>query len=156
MPFHKLKKQIIEQLGLSEQQIKPDQDNLELAVACLLIEMCQADSQTDDVELNIVARELQQHYKLDSNIVDELIHQALLRNNKDTSFHPYVNIVNEQATVEEKTKILLQMWQVAYADNKLDKYEEHYMRRLSELLRLPHRVLIQTKHKVQADLNAEP
>ena len=37
------------------------------------------------------------------------------------------------------------MWEIAYADGKLDKYEEHYLRKVSELLYIPHSQFIQQK-----------
>jgi len=40
---------------------------------------------------------------------------------------------------------------MAYADHELDKYEEHLLRRLAELLHVPHKDFIQTKHKTLKD-----
>ena len=40
---------------------------------------------------------------------------------------------------------------VAYADGHVDKYEEHYLRKLGNLLYVPHSVFIQTKLEVQRE-----
>jgi hypothetical protein len=37
------------------------------------------------------------------------------------------------------------MWRVAYADRRLDKYEEYQIRRLAELLHVPHQAYIRAK-----------
>ena len=39
------------------------------------------------------------------------------------------------------------LWRVAYADGDLDKYEEHLVRRIADLIHVPHSVFIRMKHK---------
>ncbi len=41
------------------------------------------------------------------------------------------------------------MWLVAYADGNLDKYEEHLIRQVAELIYVPHRDYIQCKLAAQ-------
>ena len=41
--------------------------------------------------------------------------------------------------------MLTAMWRVAFADGDLDKYEEHLIRRTTELLRLDHSDFIRAK-----------
>ncbi len=155
MPFRDLIKQVYQNLGLSDDESVDEQTSLELAVTCLLIEMCEADQQTDPLELVAVTHALTTQYDLAPDLVIQLIEQARHRSHSEVSFHPYVNIVNELASQDEKREILLQMWRVAYADNALDKYEEHYLRRLADLLRLSHRVFMQTKHEVMDERRSD-
>jgi uncharacterized tellurite resistance protein B-like protein len=41
------------------------------------------------------------------------------------------------------------VWRVVYADGKVDKYEEYLMRKLSFLLNIDHRKMIEAKLKVK-------
>jgi uncharacterized tellurite resistance protein B-like protein len=40
-------------------------------------------------------------------------------------------------------------WEVVYADEKLNSYEDHFVHRLAKLLRLEHADLIEAKLKVK-------
>jgi uncharacterized tellurite resistance protein B-like protein len=42
------------------------------------------------------------------------------------------------------------MWRVAYADERLDKYEEHLIRKISDLIYVSHRDFIRTKHSARS------
>ena len=55
--------------------------------------------------------------------------------------------INKHYSREQKTELLEQLWRVAFADGKLDKYEEHLVRKLAELLHVPHTRFVATKHR---------
>jgi len=40
------------------------------------------------------------------------------------------------------------LWQIAYADACLDRYEEALVRKIAELIHVPHREFMQAKHRV--------
>jgi len=42
------------------------------------------------------------------------------------------------------------MWEVAYADGRIDRYEEHLIRKISELLHLSHKDFITGKQIARA------
>ena len=39
------------------------------------------------------------------------------------------------------------MWKMAFADGSIDRYEEHLIRRVSDLIYVPHVNFIEAKHK---------
>ena len=41
------------------------------------------------------------------------------------------------------------LWRVAYADGCLDPYEEALVRKIADLIYVPHRDFIRTKHRVR-------
>lgn len=43
------------------------------------------------------------------------------------------------------------LWRVAFADGRLDRYEEHLIRRIADLLHLPHRDFIRAKLRAQGE-----
>jgi len=57
-------------------------------------------------------------------------------------------VINQTFSREEKIKIIEAAWKIIYADEKLDKYEDHYVHVLADLLRLRHDELIDAKLKV--------
>ena len=57
--------------------------------------------------------------------------------------------MNEHFSAPEKVDLFSCLWQVAYADGRIDKYEEHLLRRIADLLHISHRDFIRTKLAVQ-------
>ena len=64
-------------------------------------------------------------------------------------------LINRHFSQEEKNHIVELLWEVAYADGELDKYEEHLVRKLADLIYVPHRSFIRAKHRAKARLGAE-
>jgi len=64
------------------------------------------------------------------------------------SLYEFTETIDKSLAVEDKIRIVEMLWEIAYADGDLDKYEEHLMRKLADLLHLSHRQLIQAKHRV--------
>lgn len=122
------------------------------AAAALLLEMTEADLEVDPEERDAVRRALAQTFGLDQHAIEQLLHRAEAEMNREASYHPHVETVNDLCGPEDKAAIVEQMWRVAFADGDLDKYEEHYLRKLCRLLHVPHRVFIQTRHKVEQEL----
>ncbi len=118
------------------------------AAAALMIEMCEADFATDPAELEAVAKALQEVFSLTPAVIDELIEQSRRNNTAEISYHPHVETINRLCGQPEKAAIVRSLWRVAAADGHIDKYEEHYLRRLCELIHVPHRVFVQTRNEV--------
>ncbi len=122
--------------------------DVEYAAAALMIEMCEADLAVAPDELRVVSQALSEVFGLGPARVSELIAAAKSRSQQDVSYYPHVEVVNQLCGPVEKERIVECLWKVAAADGRIDKYEEHYLRRLCQLLHLPHRVFIQTKHRI--------
>ncbi|MDO3386965.1 TerB family tellurite resistance protein [Gilvimarinus sp. SDUM040013] len=114
------------------------EDDKQLAAAALLMEVAAADSVFEPAELGAFKQELQNVYKLSAQEVDELQARAGSRQENATSLYQFTQVVNDQCSREEKFNLIKSMWQVALADGELDKYEEHIIRRVAELIYLSH------------------
>jgi uncharacterized tellurite resistance protein B-like protein len=122
---------------------------LEYAAAALLLEMCDSDLKRDDHELEAVRKALADTYTLSEEEIDGLIERATREGARQVSFYPHVEVVNEICSPEQKALIVEQLWRIAFADGRLDKYEEHYLRKLCDLIHVPHRTYLQTRHRVE-------
>ena len=122
-----------------------------MAAAVLLVEISRADMQMAEAELAVVRETLAQQFGLSRQDVDALLREARTEQDNSVSMQPYVAALNASASHEEKRALLQALWRVAYADGVLDQYEEHMMRRISELLFLSHADFIQTKLAVTGD-----
>lgn len=124
------------------------------AVAALLMEVMMADNDVNDKEVEQVKRFLKDVTELGSDI-DALYEEAKVGIDKANDLYQFTKVINEQATLEQKMDLLKGLWRVAFADGDLDAYEDHRIRRISELLFMPHSEFMQAKLAVQAELRKD-
>jgi len=125
-----------------------EQKVMHLASAALLLEVSRADFDIQEEELKSIADSLTSRFNFSKQEADSLIELARTEQDSHVSIHPFVKIINDGCTAVEKSLLLEDLWKVAYADDKLDKYEEYQLRKIADLLYIPHSTFIQTKLKV--------
>lgn len=116
-----------------------------LAVAQLLLEIARADLSKTAPEIATIRGHLAKAYGLNDAELDTLMAEAEAHVERSVSLHATVQTVNQQLSAEDKAQLVGTLWRVAYADGKLDPYEEALLRRLADLLYVPHSVFIREK-----------
>lgn len=125
-------------IGGSRDDIKTDPHRrLHLAAAALLIEMARIDYAEDPEEIDSVIRLLQSHFGLGGEQTDELVRLASEEADRMTSYYQFTSTINRECDVSDKAIILKLLWQIAYADGRIDKYEEHMIRKIANLIHVP-------------------
>lgn len=123
--------------------------SLELASAALLFEISRADHDVSHIEKDEIANAMRQVFKLADDELDELMSAADEAVTHAVSLYDFTGVVNDQFDREQKIQLIEMLWQVAFADDKLDQYEEYYVRKIAELLHVSHKDYIKTKLRVQ-------
>ncbi len=126
----------------------PLEHRLQMATAALMVEMLDADEQVSSEEEKKLRHILKQRFTLNTEEIEALISLAHNEKHEATDYFAFTSLINEHYTQQQKIKLVEDLWQLAYADSELDKYEEHLLRRLADLLHVPHKDFIRTKHKV--------
>jgi len=126
-------KQHFEDQGTEE---NPEQ-RVALASAALLLEVAYADGTIDEVELSTLPDLLTKILPLEKAHISELIALAKEEQQDATSIYGFTRLVNDNFSPQEKHQLLVSMWQVAFADGEIDKYEEYIIRRTADLIHLP-------------------
>ncbi len=132
----------------AKQETIDDRQLMHIAATALLLEVSRADFDIQEEELKEIADALKKRFSFSHEEVQNLLELALTEHESHVSIYPFVKIINEGCSPEEKKLLLQDLWHVAYADNKLDKYEEYQIRKIADLLFLSHSDFIQTKLKV--------
>lgn len=127
---------------------KPQQE-LDLAVAVLLTEIIKADHLLDEREEAALRRVLTQLFKLDEASCQSLMARAKDKSAAANDLFTFTEAINANWQAEDKYRLLQGLWQVAFSDNNLDKYEEYNIRRISDLLYVPHSEFIRAKLSVK-------
>ncbi|MDH5423416.1 MAG: TerB family tellurite resistance protein [Gammaproteobacteria bacterium] len=121
---------------------------LKLASASLLIEMIRMDHKIDQTEHDMVKMLIKNDFKLSDDEAETLFTLAEEESENAVDYYRFAKLINKEYDNETKVKIVENLWHIAYADGELDKYEEHYLRKVAELLHVPHKEFIKAKHRV--------
>ena len=116
-----------------------------LAAAALLIETARADFSEDGVEEAVLTTLLCETLGLDTAQVNELLVQASAQLDEAASLYDFTRVINDHYSAAQKLELITNMWRVAYADGRLDKYEEYLIRQVAELTYVPHSDYIRAK-----------
>jgi len=124
------------------------QNALHIAAAALLIEMTRADCDVKDEELRAVADSVKQIFGLSQENANQLLKLAGKKADGAVSDYEFTSLINKEFNPQEKIQLIEMMWQVAYSDNHLEMYEEAFVRKIAELIYVPHQDFIAAKHRV--------
>jgi uncharacterized tellurite resistance protein B-like protein len=123
---------------------------LRVATALLLIEVAKADFADDVAEDAAILESLKQFFALDDAAAALLREEAHGAANHAVELQQFTRRLHEQLSVAEKQRVVEMLWQVALADRRLDKHEDHLVRRIAELLYVSHSDLIRIRNRVRA------
>ena len=119
--------------------------SLDKACSALLIEVAYADKVFDESEINSLRKSLKETYDIDEEIINELISDAKKTIDESTSLYEYTRVVNDEFDYADKLELLSRIWKLAFADGNLDKYEDHLIRKISDLIHISHSDFIKIK-----------
>lgn len=128
-----------------------DDRRLHLASAILLFEVANADHQLDSAELVRIERVLSQRWDLPEEELRELLSAGRREAEISASLHQHVDLINRHFSAEQKVEVVRGLWQIAFADGQLHHHEEHLVRRIADLLYVPHKDFIRTRHSVAGE-----
>ena len=121
---------------------------LRLATAALLIEMTRADYEVKAVEQEQLISVLQQRFSISADETIELMSLAELEADQATSYHEFTSLMNQHYSQQDKVRVIEMLWEVAYADGEIEKYEDFLVRKIADLLYISHNDFIEAKHRV--------
>lgn len=117
-----------------------------LAAAALLVEIARADFDYSAHEESTIRAALQKALGLDQEEVEQLVALAREEAEEAVSLHQFTRLINETHSIDDKRALMVDLWRVAYADGRLDEFEEHLLRRIADLIHLRHSEFMQAKH----------
>ena len=130
--------------------IKPNslesfKDEMVLSICVLLIEVSKSDDDYDDSEKEKIIDLLKKQFSLNDDQIDILMIMADKKNDEIVSLHELTASLNKEYTYSEKKNVIKMLWDIAYSDGRIDKYEDYTIRKISDLLYIKHSDFIKAK-----------
>ena len=116
----------------------PDDDArasaIRMATAVLMTEVARADHEYDESEFDLLLDLITNCFQISPEDAVELANDANETAEDYVSLHNFTQLLNKALSESEKEHIISLLWQVAYADGRLDKYEDSLVLKISDLL----------------------
>ena len=104
------------------------------AVIILLLEACQIDGETDEVEIEYVNKLLINKFNFTESESKENINQAISNSEERVEIFSQIKIILNEMDHKERVDVIEMMWGVILSDGVVDDFEANLMRRMNGLL----------------------
>lgn len=142
--------------GESEKSIdRPvnESQKVEIATCALMMEVANSDDEFTDEEKDEIIALMKNTFNLDDEYVVQLLELSEQQISKSVSLYEFTNVINDNFSPEQKYMVVKNLWRVILIDEKINKYEEHFIRKISNNLHLDHKDLIAAKMEVKEEMN---
>ena len=137
----------------NESVVDSKKSEQELTYASLLIEVINSDNEFDDRERDKLLEILSSKLEIHKEELDNFTELAQKKSDDSTSLYEFTREINDQYEYEEKVSLITDLWEIAYSDGKLDKYEDYVIRKIADLIYVSHADFIKSKLKVKNTIN---
>ncbi|GAB3332031.1 TerB family tellurite resistance protein [Marilutibacter aestuarii] len=128
----------------------PDPHALPRAAAALLLEMAVTADGGDQVELEVVHAAMAKVFDMAPAELASLMEQAHQARRQSVSLHEFTRDLRPGLDADQRAELVEWLWRVAFADARLDMHEELMVRRVADLLAVPHSEFIRRKLMAKA------
>lgn len=131
-------------------------DDLQVAAAALMVEAALMDDRFEASERDKIAELLKARFELGDADAEALLATASEQVGQSSQLFGFTRVVADRFSHDERVELMEMLWQVAYADGRLDDYEANLMRRLAGLIHVSDRDSGEARKRALAQLGLEP
>jgi len=138
-----------------------DKDHaMRCAAAALMLEMthmeANAAERAQGPGRELAADIVRERFALPPDEAQTLLECAEAERAEATDYFQFTRLINEHFDPEQKIALIESLWRVAYADDRLTTMEEYLVRKVAELIYVPHAAFISAKHRAEAGRTTQP
>ena len=144
--------QVIETISLPVEAQASSEDReraLRMATAVLMLDVARADHVFEESEFDRALKLIEVHFGLTPEEAAELVNEAGDKAEDLVSVHEFTQLLHQHLNEQEKAHIIALLWQIAYADGRLDKYEDSLVLKISDLLHVSRGRVMRLKYDAQ-------
>ena len=130
---------------IKEPDPQPEANQIPLAAAALFLEVAWADHDLSESELTSARSSLQSVLQIADHEIDVLMDRSLERLDAAVGMQAFTRELVDAWSEDQRFELVVQLWSLAFADNEIDRYEEATIRKIAELLYVPHARFIEAR-----------
>jgi len=125
-----------------------EHNDYRLAAAALLVHAAAIDGDVSDAERDKLRVLIKQQFELDEATTDELVAEAAAAENEAVDLYHFTSLINRSLDEDGRRRVVEMMWEIAYADGRVDDFESNLIWRAADLLGISSRERIELGHRV--------
>ena len=125
-------------------------ETLQVACAALYLEMMIMDDKIEAKEQETILALIRQNFSLTTEQATALIDLAEQQRKQATDYFQFTSLINKAYSMEQKIQLIESLWKIAFIDGVLDMHEEYLVRKVADLLYVPHAEFLMTKYRVSS------
>lgn len=133
-----------------------DDNDYRLAAAALLIHALGVDGAISPVERQKLHQVLKYRFNLDDAATDELIDEATLIEGEAVDLYRFTSLINRSLDDEGRRRIVEMMWEIIYADGRVNEFEDNLVWRVADLLGVSSRERLTLRRQVASETRTDP
>jgi uncharacterized tellurite resistance protein B-like protein len=145
-------KNIIKGINTGLQPETQDELTVNLALTVLLFDAAYADGECSDQEKAHLTDTLVTHFQVPREEIDTLVADREKQREEHVELFRYTRFLNDHFSEDQKKVLLESVWRIILIDGHLEAHEDHFAHRLSDLLNLSHKDLIDAKLRARDQL----
>ncbi|MGA9992064.1 MAG: TerB family tellurite resistance protein [Thiobacillaceae bacterium] len=139
-----------------ETRMRREMEAIQQACCQLLMEVARLAEADTRQKRDMVAQVMREQFDMSAAELRAMIDIVGRPENRLTAYYDQVRLINERFDPARKTRFIEQLWRVAAVDGDIDMYEDNVVRKLADLLYVPHSDFILAKNRVRAQVIPQP
>ena len=115
---------------------KKNDFEVDLISSVLAYEVARSDGDIDQEELSKLLEEIKKISIRVGKSEEDILNLIEIYSNDSVSFYEFIEDINTNFNKEDKLAMISFLWEVAYADSRLDVDEERLIRRIADLIKI--------------------
>ena len=139
-------KKLFPAYGSKSVDVKSVDDQLKYATCILMLEVSKSDDDFDIQEQDKIKDLVKKRFNIPQDKIDSLFVFCNKEHDSMTSLYDWTEVINKECNYEQKCMIIGYMWDIAFIDSKIDKYEDFTIRKVADLIYVKHKDFIALKN----------
>jgi uncharacterized tellurite resistance protein B-like protein len=146
-----LKNFISELTGGQKHPGRFEENDYRLAAAALMVHASTIDGKMNEIERGKLRAVLKARFALDDAATEELIDVGTLAENESVDLYHFTRLINRTLDEAGRLGIVEMMWEVVFADGRVNEFEDNLMWRAADLLGVSSRDRIELRRRVAGE-----
>ena len=120
-----------------------------ISSTCLLLSIAQSDDNLEKNEIDSIKEIISDFFNINLNKMDEIIDISLESLKNSTDLYEFAKELNTSFTYQDRVDFICCTFEVAFADGTLHYLEEFFIKKISNILNVEHKDLINAKKELK-------
>jgi uncharacterized tellurite resistance protein B-like protein len=128
-----------------------DENDYRLAAAALLVHAAEIDGDMSPTERDKLRAVIKRRFELDEAQTDELVLEATAAEHEAVDLYHFTSLINRSLNEAGRARIVEMMWEIVFADGRVNEFEDNLIWRAADLLGISSRERIELRQQVAAE-----